>query len=171
MSPYVSYLRLKRNPLKKYALICLALLCTFSTAVTASEPNDKLESLFEQHQDRVIYLDFWASWCIPCRKSFGWMNEMLAKYKDKGLVIISVNVDTDPKLAAAFLKKNPINFPVIYDHAGVLASQYGLKGMPSSYLYARDGKLKATHVGFLTKHKPRYEAQINALLAQQQATD
>lgn len=153
--------------LKKFTIICLTLLCTLSTEAVTNEPNDKLASLFAQHKGSVIYLDFWASWCVPCRKSFPWMNDMVTKYKEQGLVVLSVNVDAQPELAAAFLKKNPIKFSVVYDHAGKLAQQFELTGMPSSYLYGRDGKLKTTHVGFQSKQKPRYEAQIQALLAQQ----
>jgi thiol-disulfide isomerase/thioredoxin len=147
-------------------VICTVMLSTLSTNSMASVANDKLEALLAQHKGSVIYLDFWASWCGPCQKSFPWMNNMVTKYQDKGLVVLSVNVDAQPELAAKFLIDNPVNFPVVYDSAAIIADKYKLKGMPSSYVFGRDGTLKTTHVGFITSQKPRYESQLVALLAQ-----
>jgi len=152
--------------LKKYYVICLVALSLLSRNVNANTPNDKLEALLAQHKGRVIYLDFWASWCGPCRKSMPWMNEMVTKYKDNGLVVLSVNVDTQSSLAADFLIDNPIKFPVIYDSAASIAEKFQLKAMPSSYVFGRDGTLKITHVGFLSQQTSRYEAQLVALLGQ-----
>lgn len=148
-------------------LMCAVMLSVLSTNLQAANANDKLEALLAQHKGSVIYLDFWASWCAPCRKSFPWMNNMVAKYKHKGLVVLSVNVDAEPELAAKFLNDNPIKFPVVYDPTATIAGKYQLKGIPSSYVFGRDGTLKTTHVGFLTNQTSRYEAQLVALLAQE----
>jgi len=137
-----------------------------STMATQQSSTAQLKLLLKQHQGKVIYLDFWASWCVPCRKSLPWMKQMQQAYSEQGLVIIAVNVDAEPELADAFLAKNPIGFKVVFDPRGVIAQQYQLKGMPSSFLIGRDGELKASHVGFFNNQKPRYQAQIEALLAQ-----
>ena len=113
---------------------------------------------------KVVYLDFWASWCAPCRRSFPWMNEMLARYGDAGLAVVSVNVDAERKLAAEFLAETPANFPVVYDPEGMLAAQWQLLGMPSSYLIGPDGKVISRHVGFRSDSPQKYEAEIRRLL-------
>lgn len=113
---------------------------------------------------RVVYLDFWASWCAPCRKSFPWMNEMAAKYGDQGLEIVSINLDKERALAEEFLRQVPAKFAVIYDPAGRLAEQYRLIGMPTSYLIDRRGEVRHHHVGFHTSKQGTYESEIQQLL-------
>ncbi len=126
----------------------------------------QLEKQLDKLQGQVVYLDFWASWCGPCRKSFPWMNEMQAKYQDQGFTIVSINVDHDKALAEQFLRENPANFSVIYDPKGEIARQFKLKGMPSSYLINRAGKIVSAHVGFVEKKKPSYEQQLKQLIQQ-----
>jgi len=114
---------------------------------------------------KVVYLDFWASWCDPCRKSFPWMNEMQARYADKDVVIIAVNVDKETAAARKFLAEYPAGFTVAYDPEGSTAAVYQVKGMPSSYLIDRDGNLQASHIGFREKDQPVLESKIKALAA------
>ncbi|NOX43585.1 MAG: TlpA family protein disulfide reductase [Gammaproteobacteria bacterium] len=118
----------------------------------------------EDFRGRVVYVDFWASWCAPCRKSFPWLNEMQQKYADKGLTIIGVNVDKKRSLADSFLKNNPAEFPIVYDPDGELASKYKLVGMPSAYLIDKQGVIQHNHVGFRPSKKMAYEASIQKLL-------
>ena len=118
----------------------------------------------EQYRGKVVVLDFWASWCVPCRRSFPWMNRMQGKYSDDGLVIIGVNLDRDPADARAFLEEIPADFLIHYDTEATLAEAYGVEGMPSSYVIGRDGKIVAQHLGFKVKREDEYEAAlINAL--------
>lgn len=124
-----------------------------------------LEQTLAEHQGQVIYLDFWASWCGPCRKSFPWMNQMQQKYRAQGLVIISVNLDANKALAQTFLSKNAANFPVIYDPDGDIAQHFEIKGMPSSLLIDRHGQIQQAHSGFFTNKIKLYETQLTALLA------
>ncbi len=140
------------------------------TALAASEvPNIKLpgtngEINLRDFKGKVVYLDFWASWCKPCLKSFPWMTAMKSKYAEQGLEIIAVNLDKDRKLAKKFLDKVDVNFQIAFDPDGDTATQYKLLGMPSSFLIGRDGKLYASHVGFREKDKPKIEAVIRQLL-------
>jgi thiol-disulfide isomerase/thioredoxin len=113
---------------------------------------------------KVIYLDFWASWCGPCLKSFPWMNEMHRKYSDKGLVIVAVNTDEKRVNAARFLTKMPADFIIAYDSEAKLASSFKLKAMPSSYLIAPDGSILNHHIGFKEKLIPEYEKSIRTAL-------
>lgn len=113
---------------------------------------------------KVVYLDFWASWCAPCRKSFPWMNEMKRKYADKGLVIVAVNVDEKRADAARFLAATPADFTVAYDSGGRLASAFRPKAMPSSYIVAPDGSIAYRHTGFREKRIPDYERSLRSAL-------
>jgi thiol-disulfide isomerase/thioredoxin len=116
------------------------------------------------YHGKVVVLDFWASWCVPCRRSFPWMNEMQHKYDDDGLVVIAVNLDNQASDAEAFLRHYPAQFSVYYDHERQLARQYGVEAMPSSFLIGRDGKLVERQLGFKSGKTDEYEAAIVALL-------
>jgi thiol-disulfide isomerase/thioredoxin len=140
----------------------LLLALTVPTLVPATEAGPTLD--LEVYRGRVVVVDFWASWCVPCRRSIPWLNEMRARYGDRGLVVIGVNVDTDARDAERFMREVPIDFEVVYDPQGTLAAQYALEGMPSSYVYSRDGKLVARHLGFQNARRPEYEALLSRLL-------
>lgn len=113
---------------------------------------------------RVVYLDFWASWCSPCRRSFPWMNEMQARYKQQGLSIVAVSVDPKRDVIDPFIKEMQPNFTVLHDSDGQIAKAYKLVGMPSSFLIDRDGNVVLTHMGFRSKDKDKLEAAIQTLL-------
>jgi len=114
----------------------------------------------------VVYLDFWASWCGPCRKSMPWLNRMQEKYDDAGFRVIGVNLDKERELADEFLQTVPVNFQLVYDPEGKLASQYQLLGMPNSFMIGRDGMIQQRHVGFMESKLAEYEEQILQLLKQ-----
>jgi thiol-disulfide isomerase/thioredoxin len=117
-----------------------------------------------QYRGKVVYLDFWASWCKPCRQSFPWMNRMQDKYADQGLVIIAVNLDEDRADADRFLQELPAKFQVVYDPEGQVAEEYQLIGMPSSFIIDRAGAVHSRHMGFHDSSPTDYEAEIQSLL-------
>ena len=145
---------------------------SFAAVMTGQDAPDVLFHTSKQDvrlsamQGQVVYVDFWASWCGPCRKSFPWMNEMQSRYGAKGLKVIAVNVDTDQALALAFIKDHPAKFDIAYDAKGQIASQFGLSVMPSSYLIDRQGKVVFVHKGFLEKHIAELEQRIQSVLGQ-----
>ena len=114
----------------------------------------------------VVYVDFWASWCTPCRRSFPWMNELEARYRDSGLTIVAINVDKRREDAERFLRDTPASFTIAYDANGATPAAYDVKGMPSSYLIDRKGNVAAVEEGFHDERRDDVEAQIRALLAQ-----
>lgn len=126
---------------------------------SASEPLD-----LARYRGKVVILDFWASWCAPCRRSFPWLNEIQARYADDGLVVVGVNVDADRAAAERFLREVPAQFEIIYDPTGALAAQYELLGMPSSFIFGPRGELLSSHVGFKNAARAEREAEIVALL-------
>jgi thiol-disulfide isomerase/thioredoxin len=137
--------------------ILLALLLAFSATTMAEEANSVAFDL-GQYQGKVVVLDFWASWCGPCRRSFPWLNEMHTKYQQDGLVVIGVNLDARQEDAAEFLEDYPAEFKIYFDTDATLAFQYGIQAMPSSVVIGRDGKIRASHSGFKVKQQDEYEA-------------
>jgi thiol-disulfide isomerase/thioredoxin len=115
---------------------------------------------------RVVYVDFWASWCTPCRRSFPWMNELQARYGKDGLAIVGINVDKRREDADRFLRDTPASFTIVYDAKGATPAAYDVKGMPSSYLIDRRGNVVAVEEGFHEERRDDVEARIRALLAQ-----
>ncbi|BBB69810.1 thiol:disulfide interchange protein [Undibacterium sp. YM2] len=112
------------------------------------------------YRGKVVYLDFWASWCGPCKQSFPWMNAMQSKYGAQGLQVVAINLDSKPEEAQEFLKSTPGNFQIAYDPKGIMPRQYEIKGMPSSVLIDRDGKIISQHAGFNEASKAKIEQAI-----------
>ena len=123
-------------------------------------PGAEIAPGLGQVTGKVVWVDFWASWCTPCRRSFPWLNEIMSKYAGEGLVVVGVNVDTERALAEQFLSEVPARFEIVYDAEGALAKEYEIIGMPSSFLIGRDGKIIASHVGFRRDERENYEASI-----------
>ncbi len=115
-------------------------------------------------EGKVVLLDFWASWCGPCAESFPWMDEMVRKYADRGLVVVAVNVDREREAADAFLAGSSFDFQYVYDPEGGLVESYGIEAMPSSILFDRQGRAVFRHAGFRQKELREYEEHIVAVL-------
>jgi|AntRauTorckE6833_2_1112554.scaffolds.fasta_scaffold03459_6 thiol-disulfide isomerase/thioredoxin len=122
-------------------------------------------------EGQVVLVDFWASWCGPCRESFPWMNLMQDKYADQGLRVVGVNLDQNKEDAQQFLQQVPANFTLVHDSQALLPEAYGLIGMPSSYLLDAQGRLRASHTGFHASRVEDYEASIQKLLAEKPGTE
>jgi thiol-disulfide isomerase/thioredoxin len=120
--------------------------------------------LFKDLGGKVVLLDFWASWCEPCRHSFPWMSELQRRHGADGLVVVAVNLDQDPHLAEQFLAATPAAFRVEYDPAGALASEFGVNAMPVSFVIDRTGRVREKHVGFRQAQREQREASLLKLL-------
>jgi len=137
---------------------------TFSLS-DLSVKNAQGETLRLDYPDQVVLLDFWASWCGPCRQSFPWMNAMQTRYGKSGLKVVAINLDSEPELAAEFLQEIPAQFTVLFDQSGQSATQMGVEGMPMSYLFDRKGKLVHRMIGFSPAREAEHEARIKDLLS------
>lgn len=140
-----------------------AFLAAILLALTA-QPGAAAELDLAAHQGKVVVVDFWASWCVPCRRSFPWLNSMQARYANDGLVIIGVNVDRERKDADDFLGQIPADFEILFDSEAALAKEFGVQAMPSSFVIGRDGTIKTRHLGFKVKRQDEYEAALVAAL-------
>ncbi len=118
----------------------------------------------QKFQGKVVYVDFWASWCGPCLKSFPFMEKMHTRYSDDGLVIIAINMDQKIQDAHDFLAQHPVTFLIGQDAAGKVAQQYGVIAMPSSFVVDRDGLIKDVHYGFKSGDKEKISSLIEELL-------
>ncbi|MGB5512112.1 MAG: TlpA disulfide reductase family protein [Woeseiaceae bacterium] len=154
--------------LQRTVSFAAALLAVFALATTISPSNGQAMSIGDldlaDYEGRVVVIDFWASWCVPCRRSFPWLNAMQSKYADDGLVIIGVNVDRERADADQFLASFPAAFSIIYDSEADLAKRFGVQAMPSSFVIGRDGVVRERHLGFKTKKQDEYEAALVAAL-------
>jgi len=155
-----------------FLFMTLALLVGSNTVVSAQQApafslaSDNGEISLDQYRNKIVYVDFWASWCKPCRESFSFMNEMQKKYADKGLQIIAINLDDQRSAANAFLSKYPAQFKVAYDPQGTTPASYGVKVMPTSYLLDRRGNIILTHKGFKQNQTKELEQHIVEALKQ-----
>jgi cytochrome c biogenesis protein CcmG, thiol:disulfide interchange protein DsbE len=115
---------------------------------------------------KIVLVDFWASWCVPCRHSFPWMNQMQARYGARGFHVLAINVDAKRTDADTFLAQVPAQFGLGFDSAGDTPKRYAVKGMPTSVLIGADGRVLMQHAGFRDDDKAPLEAAIVAALKQ-----
>ena len=169
-----------RMPLHKLNILRRALgvslcagLCLCALAA-GFKPGDSLPDLTsaklegklpDSLKGKVVLLDFWASWCDPCKESFPVMDELQKHYGEQGLVVIAVNVDENKSDMEDFLKHNAASFTVVRDAGQTLVSKAGIATMPSSFVIDRDGKICFAHTGFHgADSKKQYEQEIESLL-------
>jgi cytochrome c biogenesis protein CcmG, thiol:disulfide interchange protein DsbE len=117
------------------------------------------------YKGKVVYLDFWASWCVPCRETFPFMNQLREKFAKDGLEIVAVNIDTKRPDADKFLAQIPADFTILFDAKRAVAKTYELKGLPTTFLIDRDGNVISTHLGFQKDRAGELEAHIAKALA------
>jgi len=129
-------------------------------SLPAKAGNLSLESL----RGQWVYVDFWASWCGPCKQSFPWMNEMHDKYAARGLRIVAINVDARAADAERFLATTPARFAVAYDARGDTPKAYEVKAMPSSFLIDPQGRIQLVHAGFRDSDRAALDAKFAAVL-------
>ena len=157
----------------KPAARLIALVLSFTSALFAASPGEKAPQISKllpgaslpATSGKVVLVDFWASWCGPCKASFPALNRLQKKYGPKGLVIIGVGVDDDAAKYQAFAKKMSASFPLAHDSAHKAAAKFNPQSMPSSYLIDRKGVIRYVHTGFHPKKtETEYSTEIEALL-------
>lgn len=118
----------------------------------------------KQYAGKVVYVDFWASWCAPCRTSFPLLNKLHEKLKGQGFEVLAINLDEDKANAEKFLKEFPVGFTVLRDAKGEWADQFVVESMPTSFIIDKKGVVQNIHHGFASDDIKELEAKITKLL-------
>lgn len=113
---------------------------------------------------QVVMINFWASWCGPCRAEFPILDDMYRKYKPMGFTLVGVNVESDPADAERFLSKFPVSFPIAYDAANQVSGAYGVSAMPTTLIVDRKGNVRWLHRAYKPGDENEYLNQIRAML-------
>ncbi len=116
------------------------------------------------HRGKVVLVDIWASWCVPCKVAFPAYDALYREYRSRGLEVLAINVDEERKAADAFLDDRHFQVRVLFDPKGTAPTGFKLKGMPTSYLVDRKGVTRFAHEGFNDKILAAYRRQIEQLL-------
>jgi peroxiredoxin len=130
------------------------------TLHTMNGPNLRLQ----EQRGRVVMVNFWATWCGPCRQEMPQLDRLYQKYHAAGFVLLGVNVDDDQRKAAEVAGKLGVTFPVLLDTDKTVSKLYELSTMPSTVIIDREGKVRYVHRGYLSGYEDNYEKQIRELL-------
>ena len=163
---------------KKLSSITFAMLtsaaCLTANATDVGQPAPQFTlptlqadqpTALKQYAGKVVYLDFWASWCAPCRTSFPLLNKLHEKLKAKGFEVVGINLDEDKANAEKFLKEFPVSFTVLRDTKGEWADKFVVESMPTSFIIDKQGVVQNIHHGFASDDIKELEEKITQLLA------
>ncbi len=138
--------------------------------LAASAPDFTLRSAdgpavrLQEQRGRVVMVNFWATWCGPCRQEMPQLNRLYGKYRDAGFTLLGVNVDEDQGKAVSLASRLGLQFPVLLDTDKKVSRLYDLSTMPSTVLIDRDGRMRYLHLGYREGYEDTYERQIRELL-------
>lgn len=154
----------------------LVLLGVFSTVASASQPlsgvapdftlksNQGKNLRLEDFRGQVVMINFWASWCGPCRQEMPAMEEIYQQYQKLGFTILALTIDEDPGDADQFLESVPVSFPVLYDSESRISDLYGVDAMPTTVMIDRDGNKRFLHRSYQPGVEEAYKQQIKQLI-------
>ena len=153
------------------ATLCAVLAIAASTsASSANAPGFALPTRdgktlsLDSLKGQVVMLNFWASWCGPCRQEMPLLDQLYKKYSSLGFTLVGVNVEADSKAAEQILAQAPVSFPVLFDRENKVSKQYDVSAMPSSVFIDRKGNIRTLHKGYKPGDEAAYTSQIRALL-------
>jgi peroxiredoxin len=130
------------------------------TLSTVGGPNVRLQ----EQRGRVVLVNFWATWCGPCRVEMPHLNRLYDKYRGSGFTLLGVNIDEEPRKAADLASRLGLRFPVLLDSEKKVSRLYDLSAMPSTVLIDREGRVRYVHRGYRDGYEDTYEKQIRELL-------
>jgi len=130
----------------------------------ASKSDSGRNVRLSELRGQVVLINFWASWCGPCRQELPLLNKIYARYRAAGFMLLAVNVDDNRKDADAMLKRLDLRFPILFDGNKSVAKLYGVDTMPATLLIDRDGRVRYVHRGYYSGYEQKYEQQVRELL-------
>ncbi len=134
-------------------------------AISVKDREGNVHNLSE-FKGRVVLVDFWASWCAPCKVSFPALDSLHEEFHDAGLDVVAINVDEDTKSAREFLSGKSPSMTVLFDPKGRSPEAFKVEGMPSSFLIDRDGNVRFRHMGFTDQTRSDFRREIKMLLGE-----
>ncbi len=161
------------------AALAGALLCLLPKAPAAASlplttgapaPAFQLDSMaggsvnLADYKGQVVMLNFWASWCGPCRQEMPILEQLHKQYRSKGFTLVGVNVEPDSRAALKWLKSTPVSFPILFDHQSVASKLYEVQGMPNTVIIDRQGRVRFIHRGYKAGEENEYLDQIRSLI-------
>lgn len=153
-----------------FAVSCLCVTVSLADLTESAAPDFTLKSSagenlkLSEFRGDVVMINFWASWCGPCRQEMPLLDELYNNYKPLGFTILGVNVEEDSGKAKALLKDIPVSFPVLFDTQNTVSRLYNVVAMPSTVLVDRDGKVRYLHKGYKPGYEQHYQEQIRSLI-------
>ena len=160
----------------KSSLVALAALVVASGWLSAETPKpapdvalrsaDGTAVQLADYKGKVLLVDFWASWCVPCKTSFPALDAIYREYQPRGLEVLAVNLDEERRKADAFLSAHPHRMTVLFDPRGTAPVAFGVKGMPTSFVIDKSGTIRFTHMGYSGDVDVRYRQEITQLLSE-----
>ena len=162
-----------RNRFAALAAILMVALPVWAAAADAPQaPAFTLQSVdgktvsLSQFKGDVVMINFWASWCGPCRQEMPLLDDIYKQYKDMGFVLLGVNVEPDAQSADAWLKKTPVSYPILYDPKSQVSQLYQVQAMPTTVIVDRQGNVRFVHNGYLPGDENQYMNSIRTLVVQ-----
>ena len=159
----------------RLTMLLLGLVMLLPGTATASDGHSKApdftlksrsgENLrLAEQRGNIVLVNFWASWCGPCREELPKMEALQKSYQDLGFTVLAINVDDNPAKAESLLSEVEVSFPVLFDPEGKISQQYNLSAMPTTVIVDRDGNARLTHKGYKTGDELKYEKAIKVLM-------
>jgi peroxiredoxin len=152
------------------ALLTLSLTAGAAPPTPAPAPDFALPSRdgsdvrLSDLKGQVVMINFWATWCGPCRQEMPLLEQLQARYEPLGFTLLGVNVEPDPAAASAWLKGVPVTFPILFDTRNAVAESFGVQGMPSSVFVDREGRVRYVHRGYKSGDEAQYADLIRSLV-------
>jgi peroxiredoxin len=130
----------------------------------ALQSRDGAQVSLASQKGNVVMVNFWASWCVPCRQEMPHLQALYDRYDSLGFELLAVNVESDLDDARKWLEETPVTFPVLFDPKNEVSKQYKVISMPSTVLIGRDGTMRFIHHGYKPGYENEYQTQVRALL-------
>ena len=152
------------------ALVLASHLAFAASPIQGPAPDFTLKSnagnnqRLSEYRGQVVLINFWASWCGPCRQEMPLLDDLHNKYSKLGFSVLGINVDKDSAKADKILKDIPVNFPILYDASGAVSKQFNVEAMPTTVIVDRNGEMRFLHRGYKPGYEDLYAQHVKALI-------